>query len=162
MAQTLDTGNPTKVLLTSMALYLAACALPALVLHNRAYLDNTHSVWQSYRSIRGINLLFTGLAFGWARFNFTAFANVPLWISWIQFGRGKYKAAASLSVAAMILSIETLQLAFQPYIYDEGASVKGFLAWPHIGFLCWIASMAVIYFQSKRLAQTLDAPQATN
>jgi hypothetical protein len=54
-------------------------------------------------------------------------------MSWIQFGRGKYKSARILSAAAMLLSIETLQLAFHPYIYDEGASVKGFLTAPHIG-----------------------------
>lgn len=41
----------------SITLFLAACALPALVLHDRHYLDKTHYVWGSYRNIRGGVLL---------------------------------------------------------------------------------------------------------
>jgi hypothetical protein len=139
------------VLVFSIGLFVAACGLPALVLHDRAYLDNSRWVWQSYHSIRGILLLVQGLTMGWMRLNFTAFANLPLWAAWIQFGRQKYGAARSLSAVALVLSIETLQLAFQPYLYDEGGSTKGFLVAPHIGFLCWVGSMAVIWFSSTQM-----------
>lgn len=106
------------------------------------------SAWQSYRSISGIALLVQGLILGWMRLNFTAFANLPLWAAWIQYGRQKYGAARTLSGVSLVFSIETLQLAIQPYVYDEGAAVKGFLFAPHIGFFCWIGSMAVIWFGS--------------
>ena len=139
------------VLVFSIGLFVAACGLPALVLHNRAYLDNSRWVWQSYHSIRGIVLLVQGLTLGWMRLNFTAFANLPLWAAWIQYGRRKYGAARTLSAVALVLSIETLQLAVQPYLYDEGGATKGFLFAPHAGFLCWIGSMAVIWFSSTEM-----------
>ncbi len=139
------------VLLFSIGLFVAACALPALVLHNRAYRDNSHWVWQSYRNVQGFLLLVQGLILGWMRLNFTAFANLPLWASWIQYRRQKYGSARTLSSVALVLSIETLQLAVQPYLYDEGGAVKGFLAAPHIGFFCWIGSMAVIRIGSTAM-----------
>jgi hypothetical protein len=148
------------ILAVSIGLFLAACALPALVLHNRSYLDNLHWVWQSYRSVRGITLLVQGLALGWTRFNFTAFANLPLWAAWIQFWRQRYGAARTLSAIALIGSIETLQLAVQPYLYDEGGSTKGFLFAPHIGFFCWICSMAVIWFSSTFKTPVVRSPQS--
>lgn len=140
----------TRLLLLalSIGLFAAGCALPALVFHNRAYLDNSHWVWRSYRSISGIALLVQGLALGWMRLNFTAFANLKLWAAWIQYGRRKYGSARTLSGVAMVLSVETLQLAVQPYLYDESGTTKGFLVAPHIGFFCWIGSMAVIRFSS--------------
>ncbi len=136
------------VLVFSIGLFVAACGLPALILHNRAYLDNSRWVWRSYHSIQGIVLLVQGLTLGWMRLNFTAFANLPLWAAWIQYGRQKYGAARTLSAVALVLSIETLQLLVQPYLYDEGGATKGFLFAPHIGFFCWIGSMAVIWLSS--------------
>lgn len=49
---------------------------------------------------------------------------------------------------ALVLSIETLQIAAQPYPYDEGGSTKGYLFAPHIGLFCSIGAMAVIWFSS--------------
>ena len=147
-AQSIHRKRNPAVLLFSIGLFAGACWLPALVLHNRAYRDNSRWAWQSYRSIQGIVLLVQGLALGWMRLNFTAFANLPLWAAWIQYGRQKYSAARTLSGVALVISIETLQLAVQPYLYDEGGAVKGFLFAPHTGFFCWIGSMAVIWFGS--------------
>jgi hypothetical protein len=167
MSSLLATNRNHVLLWVSIALFLAACALPALVLHNRHYLDNTHYVWGSYQSIRGGVLLIQGLALGWIRLNFTAFANLPLWLSWIQYWRGRYEAARLCSSLALIISIETLQLTVQPYLYDEGATTKGFLIAPHIGFFCWIAGIAVIFFGSNNLLKRQHAarrsePRAMN
>jgi hypothetical protein len=102
-----------------------------------------------------------GLALGWLRLNFTAFANLPLWVAWLQFGRKNYGTARALAGLALILSVETMQLAIQPYLYDEGAATKGFLVAPHVGFVCWIGSMAVIWFSSTaRLRQENETPSA--
>jgi hypothetical protein len=91
-----------------------------------------------------------GLALGWIRFNFTAFANPLLWLSWILYFFEKYQGARICATLALVISAETLQLTVQPYLYDEGGSTEGFLVAPHIGFFCWIASMAVIWVESNR------------
>ena len=151
MSSLLTTSRNYVLLWVSIALFLAACALPALVLHNRHYMDNRHYVWGSYQSIRGGVLLIQGLALGWMRLNFTAFANLPLWLSWIQYRRERYEAARVRSSLALIISIETLQLTVQPYLYNEGGTTQGLLTAPHIGFFCWIASIAAIFFGSNML-----------
>ena len=139
-----------KAVLVSMALYVAACLLPALIFHVRRDLGNGGSVWGGYRSDNGISLLFAGLVFGWMRLNFTAFANPLLWMGWIFLARRNWNSARVCSLGALIWSIETLQLLFQPMLWDEAAVNKGFLAAPHIGFVLWIASMVVIYLASLR------------
>jgi hypothetical protein len=82
--------------------------------------------------------------------NFTAFANLPLWLSWILCARGHFTAARVTSAIALFLSLETVQLFVQPYRFDEAASREGYLAAPHIGFFCWAGSMFVILFASNR------------
>jgi hypothetical protein len=139
-----------RALLWSIVLYLAACALPALVFHIRSDLGAAGAVWSGYRPERGINLLAQGLVFGWIRANFTAFANPLLWLSWIMLARNRFSAARGLSLAALIVSIETLQLLFQPMLWDEAATQKGYLAAPHIGFVFWIASMWLVYWTSRQ------------
>ena len=143
-----------KVVLLSMALYLAACALPALIFHVREDLGRNVSVWSGYRSDRGVDLLFTGLVMGWMRLNFTAFSNLLLWISWIALARRSFDTARLFSLGALIWSVETLQLVFQPMLWNEGAVDKGYLVAPHIGCVLWIASMLVIYLTSGRLLKT--------
>jgi hypothetical protein len=124
--------------------------LPALIFHVRSDLGLGRSVWRGYRSERGFSLLAIGLLWGWVRLNFTAFANPLLWLSWIMAARKHFVAARGLSFAALLLSVETLQLVFQPMLWDEGATDKGFLVAPHIGFVLWTASMAVIWLSSHR------------
>jgi hypothetical protein len=135
-----------------MSLYVAACALPALTFHVRNDLGGS-SVWSGFRSERGYNLLFLGLLFGWVRMNFTALANPLLWVSWILLARGRFRAAHRLSLAALLVSAETLQLLAQPMIWDEAGVAKGYLAAPHIGFILWIASMGVVLLGGEREPQ---------
>jgi len=47
-----------------------------------------------------------------------------------------FRAARTLCGVALFLSIETLQLAIQPYLYDEGGVIRGFPFAPHVGFFC--------------------------
>jgi hypothetical protein len=104
----------------SVILFLVACATPALILHVGQQLGVAGFHWQNYQSISGGHLLVSGLVFGWLRMNFTAFANLPLWASWIFFLRGRY--AASRLCAWLALSVETLQLIVQPYLWHEAAT----------------------------------------
>jgi hypothetical protein len=138
-------------LICSVILFLVACVTPALVLHVKEQLGAAGSRWQGYESISGAALLAIGLALGWIRFNFTAFANFPLWISWILFARRRYSGSRFFSLLALAMSIETLQLIVQPYLGNEGGTTEGYLAFPHVGFYCWIGSMLVIAFASHRL-----------
>jgi len=138
-------------LICSVVLFLIACVSPALVLHMKEQLGAAGSRWQGYQSISGAALLGIGLALGWMRFNFTAFANFPLWISWILLARGRYSGSRFFSLLALAMSIETLQLIVQPYLTNEGGTTEGYLAFPHVGFYCWIGSMLVIAFASHQL-----------
>ncbi len=138
-------------LVGSVVLFLVACVTPALILHVGQQLGVAGFHWQRYQSIFGGRLLVSGLLFGWLRMNFTAFANLPLWASWFFFLRGRYKVSGVCALLALVLSMETLQLIVQPYLWDEGATTQGYLAAPHIGFFCWIGSMALIVAASHRL-----------
>jgi hypothetical protein len=135
----------------SMVMFLIACVTPALILHVGQQLGAEGLRWQRYQSILGAHLLVSGLAFGWVRMNFTAFANLPLWASWIFFARSRYAAARLCALLALAMSVETLQLIVQPYLWDEGATTQGYLAAPHIGFLCWIGSMVLMALASRYL-----------
>jgi hypothetical protein len=141
----------TYALTGSVVLFFAACATPALVLHVGQQLGTAGFRWQRYQSISGGHLLVSGLAFGWLRMNFTAFANPPLWASWIFFVRGRYTASRFCAWLALALSVETLQLIVQPFLWDEGATTQGYLAAPHIGFVCWIGSMLFMAVASQQL-----------
>jgi hypothetical protein len=159
MVETLETrpgsGHADRWHIVALAgiivLYIVACATPALVLHVRENLGPARSGWQGYQSMPGFFLLFVGLLLGWLRFNFTAFANLPLWSSWILFALGRFKVSRNLSLVALAMSLETLQLVVQPYLMDEGATKVGYLVVPHIGCVCWIGSMIVIALASQRL-----------
>ena len=135
----------------SIALFVVACVTPALVLHVRENLGAAKSGWQGYESMSGFDLLFVGLLLGWIRVNFTAFANLPLCASWILFGLGRYRVARLSSLVALGLSLETLQLIWQPYLMDEGSTRVGHLVAPHIGCVCWVGSMIIIALASHRL-----------
>jgi hypothetical protein len=137
--------------IVSLILFLVACVTPALILHVGQQLGVAGFHWQNYQSILGGHLLVSGLGFGWLRMNFTAFANVPLWASWIFFLRGRYAASRLCAGLALALSVETLQLIVQPYLWDEGATRQGYLAAPHIGFICWIGSMLLMALASHRV-----------
>lgn len=122
-------------LFCSMALYWVSLALPALVL--RIGRDSSDGTWIQggpNESLFGASLLMSGLLFGWIRLNFTAFPNLPLWLSWFLFGRGRFGAARAGAVVALVISIETLQLLVQPYLFDEAGVKEGYLVAPHIGF----------------------------
>jgi hypothetical protein len=45
-----------------------------------AHLDNTRWLWQSCKSIKGIVPLVQCLTLAWVRLDFTAVANLPLWL----------------------------------------------------------------------------------
>jgi hypothetical protein len=139
------------VLAGSITLFIVASATPALVLHVRENLVPARSGWQGYQSISGFSLLFVELLLGWVRFNFTAFANSPLWLSWIFFAIGRFEWSRNSSLVALAMSLETLQLVVQPYLMDEGATRVGYLSAPHIGCVCWIGSMIVIAVASQTL-----------
>jgi hypothetical protein len=138
----------------SVILFVVACVTPALILHVGQQLGVAGFRWQNYQSISGGHLLVSGLAFGWLRMNFTAFANLPLWASWIFLFRGRYAASRLCAWLALALSVETLQMIVQPYLWDEGATRQGYLAGPHIGFICWIGSMLLMALASHRLLAT--------
>ncbi len=95
--------------------------------------------------------------FGWLFSNFTAYANLPLFLSWIFFARRSYKAARFSAALALLLSLETLQLIFYPCPLDEGGVVKGYLAAPHFGCFLWLASMAAMSFASQRQLRAATA-----
>ncbi len=135
----------------SVVLFFAACGTPALILHVGQQLGKAGFRWQRYQSVSGGHLLVSGLAFGWLRMNFTAFANLPLWASWIFFVRSRYTASRLCAWLALALSVETLQLIVQPFLWDEGATAQGYLAAPHIGFVCWIGSMSLMAVASHHL-----------
>jgi hypothetical protein len=147
-----DAGRWHKAALAgSIVLFFVACVTPALVLHVRENLGPARSEWQGYESMPGFFLLFVGLLLGWLRINFTAFANFPLWLSWIFFALGRFEASRNSSLVALVMSLETLQLVVQPYLMDEGSTRVGYLVAPHIGCVCWIGSMIVIALASQRL-----------
>ena len=142
----------------SVILFLVACVTPALILHVGQQLGVAGFRWQHYQSITGVRLLLSGLAFGWLRMNFTAFANLPLWASWIFFARGRYAASRLCAWLALAMSVETLQLIMQPYLWDEGATTQGYLAAPHLGFVCWIGSMLLMAVASRHLTLAPRCP----
>jgi hypothetical protein len=57
----------------------------------------------------------------------------------------------ALASVALVISVETLQLVVQPFIWDEGMTREGYLVAPHVGAICWIGSMLFIAFASHRL-----------
>jgi hypothetical protein len=139
--------------LCSIGLYGLACVLPALVFRVLpALVDHeklgTRARSVDYQSLSGFYLLVTGLLFGWTARNFAAFANFPLWLSWIFFLQGKFKEVRAISAVALVMSLQTLQLLWQPYWFDE-AGTQGYLAGPHVGLFCWVGSMFVILFSSN-------------
>jgi hypothetical protein len=140
-------------LIGSIALYVIACVTPALILHVKRQLGAGGSRWDGRQSVYGVNLLVSGLALGWVRLNFTAFANLPLWTSWIFLARRRFQQARVLALVALFMSLETLQLVVQPYLWDESGTTEGYLAAPHIGVICWIGSMLVVAFTSSHLVR---------
>jgi hypothetical protein len=141
--------RPPAVLGGSIALYLASCLLPALMLHTGGYTYARDMKatwhWTGHESLRGAQLLFTGW-FGMLLGNFSVLANPALWLAWILYGSRQYRAANWLAG----LAIMTFQLLRQPYYFDEAGARRGYLKYPEIGFLCWLAGMALILFSGVR------------
>jgi hypothetical protein len=142
----------------SIAIYLAACLLPALMLHTGGYIYTKDLQknwrWGGNESLRGAELLFIGW-FGLLIGNFAVLANPALWLSWLLLGTRRDRGAVWCSAIALLLAMLTFQLIFQPYRFDEAGAKLGYLAFPHIGFYAWIASMALIAFAA------LKAPRDT-
>ena len=135
------------VLPVSVALYFAACTLPAVLLHTGS---NTYSPglpqewhWTGYESLKGIELLFAGL-FGLLMGNFAGFANPLLWLSWLFLGFRRYRAAAIASGLALVFAMQTFQMMVQPYLFDEAGVRQGYLQAPQVGFFAWTASMVLV------------------
>jgi TRAP-type uncharacterized transport system fused permease subunit len=136
------------VLSGSFLLYIAACYLPAILLHTGSYhYSDVHSrtwVWHGYQSLRGVDLLIAGL-FGILMGNFAWLANPLLCISWLLLMRRQYDSAALVSGFALIIAMATFQLTVQPYYFDEGGVNLGYLHLPQSGFYLWIGSMASVF-----------------
>jgi hypothetical protein len=147
----------------SVGLYGAACVLPALLLHTGGYIygkDMTASwQWDGHESLRGAALLFTGW-FGLLLGNFAVLANPALWLSWILFGVRQDRGASVFSAMALLIAMLTFQLSIRPYYFDEAGARRGYLESPQIGFVCWIASMALILFSSIRARRSAVAASA--
>jgi hypothetical protein len=145
------TPNRRFTVLLSMALYVASCSLPALMLHTGGYVyakDLTPGwKWSGHESVRGAELLFSGW-FGLMVGNFAVLANPALWLSWLLFGLKNDRGATASSAVALLVAMLTFQLSVQPYYFDEAGAKRGYLESPQIGFVCWIASMVLILVAS--------------
>ena len=135
----------------SVALYVASCLLPALMLHTGGYVfrqDLTPNWrWYGHESLRGAQLLLTGW-FGLLLGNFAVLANPALWLSWILFWAQQDRSSVVSSAVALLLAMLTFQLSLRPYYFDEAGAKRGYLQTPEIGFVCWLASMALILLAS--------------
>lgn len=133
----------------SVTLYIAACVLPAILLHVRvrAYGGEPGPDWRwdGSESVRGGELLFVGW-FG----NFAVLANPALWLGQILYGLRQNRAAAACSGVALMLSLFTFGLLSHPYYFDEDGVRQGYLASPQAGFYCWVAGMAIILLAGIR------------
>jgi hypothetical protein len=139
----------------SVALYIAACVLPAILLHVlvRAYGEpGADWRWDGYESVRSGELLFVGSfgLFTGLSGNFAVLANPALWLGQILYGLRQNRAAAACSGMALILSLFTFQLLSHPYYFDEDGVRQGYLASPQAGFYCWVAGMAIILLAGIR------------
>jgi hypothetical protein len=145
------------IVLLSLALYAAACFLPAVLLHTGGYAYGKDLAaswrWEGHETLRGAELLFTGW-FGLLLGNFAVLANPALWISWVLFWFRQDRGATVSSAAALLIAMLTFQLLVRPYYFDEAGAKRGYLERPEIGFLCWVASMAVILIGSMRARRT--------
>lgn len=147
------TGHRRQLLLVgSVALYVLACLLPAVLLHtgsNSYTRTGPKLTWNGYQSLKGWELLLTGW-FGIFTGNFAVLANPLLWLSWLLFGSRRERGAIGFSAAALLFSMFTFELIVRPYYFDEGGVVCGYLKSIEAGFVCWVASMALILVSSIR------------
>lgn len=145
-------------MLLSIALYVASCGLPALMLHTGGYVYGNDLKpswrWDGHESLRGAELLFTGW-FGLVVGNFAVLANPALWLSWLLFGLRRDRGASVSSAVAVVIAMLTFQLSVKPYYFDEAGAKRGYLESPQIGFICWVASMVLILVSSIRARRAL-------
>jgi hypothetical protein len=138
-------------LLVSVAFYVASCSLPAVTLHTGEHVyarDLTQSwTWDGHESLSGAALLFTGW-FGLMLGNFAVLANPLLWFSWLFSWIRRDRRATVCASAALVFAMLTFQLLVQPYYLDEAGVRLGYLESVEIGFLCWVASMALVFISS--------------
>lgn len=131
-----------------------------MMLHTGGYVYGTDLArswrWDGHQSLPGATLLFTGW-FGLMLGNFAVLANPGLWLSWLLFGLRQDRAASVSSAAALLIAMLTFQLSVRPYYFDEAGARQGYLGSPEIGFVCWVASMAVILVWSIRAQRVTSA-----
>lgn len=133
--------------LLSIALYVASCRLPALMLHTGGDVYGKDLKpnwrWQGHESLLGVELLLTGW-FGLMMGNFAVLANPALWLSWLLLWTRHNRGATMCALAALAFAIFTFELSVRPYYFDEAGVKLGYLESLEMGFVCWLASMVVI------------------
>jgi hypothetical protein len=136
-----DTSAPSieslrlRVALAALALYVLACATPAVAIFDTNAKKND--------VMFGLPLLLVGwlgafvLNFGW-------FANLFLPVAGLLRVIGKYRAAAVFGSLAFLVGLHTLYWYVKPMPANEGFVGELQLRYPSVGFYFWLASMLVI------------------
>jgi hypothetical protein len=116
----------------SAALYLIACATPALVFSGRGM-----ETWFGFEA----------LAIGWLGtffWQFAWYANLLMPIAWLLVFVRRWIGAAVTTVLALVLAANTFLLYTGEIPGDEGGIVMLTFEYPHVGFAFWMLSMIVV------------------
>jgi hypothetical protein len=127
-----------QLIAASLALYLAACALPAL----RFTYDNGElQVMPGFAAaLMGWTAMFV-LNFGWL-------ANVAYFPGLLMFLAGWWTAALAASITALLLALQSLMLWGVTIPADEANVRKMSLTGLEPGFYAWIAAIAALVVMS--------------
>jgi hypothetical protein len=116
----------------SVALYLVACATPALVFSGRGT--------ETWFGIEALATGWLGIFVG----QFAWFANPLLAIAWLLVLLRRWIGATVTTVLALLVAANTFQLYAGEIPGDEGGVVKLHFEYPHVGFAFWMLSMFVV------------------
>lgn len=116
----------------SAALYLVACATPALVFSGRGTVT-----WFGFEA----------LAMGWLGIFFSQFAwlaNPLLPFAWLLVLFRRWTGAVVTTAVALLVAATTFMLYGAEIPGDEGGVTKLYFEYPHVGFAFWILSMVAV------------------